>query len=281
MSNEDILGEDSLHIYLREVGRIPLLSSDEEQELTKAIGAGSKEALNALVEANLRLVISIANKYKNLGLPYKDLIQEGNLGLIKAAEKFDVTKGFKFSTYASYWIQQAISRAIANQSKAIRIPVHIVEIINRIKKAERDLTNSLGREPSNLEISKVLKDVTEDEVREIKNYMSETGSLDAKLSDEDDATVGDLVEDSYYINPEESYIKTKNSDIINAVLSTLSERECAILKLRFGIGYDRPLTLEETGVALGLTKERIRQLEKKALRKLRNPIRANLLKECV
>ena len=272
--------DNSIKIYMREMGQFSMLSADEEIKLAHRIAEGDQSAKNELVEANLRLVVSLARHYQGCGLSYQDLIQEGNIGLIKAAEKFDVSKGFRFSTYASWWIKQALSRAIADQSRTIRIPVHMTENINKFKKAERELLSQLNREPKIKEIADAMG-ISEKQAKEIQSYIVEPTSLDIQVGDDDDTTIGSFVEDIHFVNPESAYIKESNGDVVNAVLDTLSDREANILRLRFGIGGKKAMTLEEVGKEYGLTRERIRQIEAKALRKLRHPSRANILKECM
>ena len=272
--------DNSIKIYMREIGQFSMLSADEEIKLANRIAEGDQSAKNELVEANLRLVVSLARHYQGCGLSYQDLIQEGNIGLIKAAEKFDVSKGFRFSTYASWWIKQALSRAIADQSRTIRIPVHMTENINKFKKTERELLSQLNREPKIKEIADAMG-ISEKQAKEIQSYIVEPTSLDIQVGDDDDTTVGSFIEDTHFVNPESAYIKESNGDIVNAVLDTLSDREANILRLRFGIGGKKAMTLEEVGKEYGLTRERIRQIEAKALRKLRHPSRANILKECM
>lgn len=272
--------DNSIKIYMREMGQFSMLSAEKEVELANRIAEGDQSAKNELIEANLRLVVSLARHYQGCGLSYQDLIQEGNIGLIKAAEKFDVSKGFRFSTYASWWIKQALSRAIADQSRTIRIPVHMTENINKFKKAERELLSQLNREPKIKEIADAMG-ISEKQAKEIQSYIVEPTSLDIQVGDDDDTTIGSFVEDTHFVNPESAYIKESNGDVVNAVLDTLSDREANILRLRFGIGGKKAMTLEEVGKEYGLTRERIRQIEAKALRKLRHPSRANILKECM
>lgn len=272
--------DNSIKIYMREMGQFSMLSADEEVKLARRITEGDQSAKNELVEANLRLVVSLARHYQGCGLSYQDLIQEGNIGLIKAAEKFDVSKGFRFSTYASWWIKQALSRAIADQSRTIRIPVHMTENINKFKKTERELLSKLNREPKVKEIADAMG-ISEKQAKEIQSYIVEPTSLDIQVGDDDDTTIGSFIEDTHFVNPESAYIKESNGDVVNAVLDTLSDREANILRLRFGIGGKKAMTLEEVGKEYGLTRERIRQIEAKALRKLRHPSRANILKECM
>ena len=270
--------DNSIKIYMREMGQFSMLSADEEVKLAHRIAEGDQSAKNELVEANLRLVVSLARHYQGCGLSYQDLIQEGNIGLIKAAEKFDVSKGFRFSTYASWWIKQALSRAIADQSRTIRIPVHMTENINKFKKTERELLSQLNREPKIKEIADAMG-ISEKQAKEIQSYIVEPTSLDIQVGDDDDTTIGSFIEDTHFVNPESAYIKESNGDVVNAVLDTLSDREANILRLRFGIGSKKAMTLEEVGKEYGLTRERIRQIEAKALRKLRHPSRSKKLKD--
>ena len=277
----DVMTDNSIKMYMREMGKIDMLSADEEHHLASLVAHGDKNARNQLVEANLRLVCSLAKHYQGCGLTYQDLIQEGNIGLIKAAEKFDVEKGFRFSTYATWWIKQAISRAIADQARTIRVPVHMAENINKVKKIERQLLAELQHEPTNAEIAKIMK-MSEDQIAEIKSYMTDTTSLDIQVGDDDDGTtIGSFVEDTHFVNPADAYVKAANGEMVDMVLSTLSDREANIIRMRFGIGRDRAMTLEEVGKEFSLTRERIRQIEAKALRKLRHPSRAGILKECM
>lgn len=280
VATPEVVVDNSIKIYMREMGQFSMLSADEEVKLAHRIAEGDQSAKNELVEANLRLVVSLARHYQGCGLSYQDLIQEGNIGLIKAAEKFDVSKGFRFSTYASWWIKQALSRAIADQSRTIRIPVHMTENINKFKKTERELLNQLNREPKIKEIADAMG-ISEKQAKEIQSYIVEPTSLDIQVGDDDDTTIGSFIEDTHFVNPESAYIKESNGDVVNAVLDTLSDREANILRLRFGIGGKKAMTLEEVGKEYGLTRERIRQIEAKALRKLRHPSRANILKECM
>lgn len=280
VATPEVVVDNSIKIYMREMGQFSMLSADEEIELAHRIAEGDQSAKNELVEANLRLVVSLARHYQGCGLSYQDLIQEGNIGLIKAAEKFDVSKGFRFSTYASWWIKQALSRAIADQSRTIRIPVHMTENINKFKKIERELLSKLNREPKIKEIADAMG-ISEKQAKEIQSYIVEPTSLDIQVGDDDDTTIGSFIEDTHFVNPESAYIKESNGDVVNAVLDTLSDREANILRLRFGIGGKKAMTLEEVGKEYGLTRERIRQIEAKALRKLRHPSRANILKECM
>ena len=276
-----VMPENSIKLYMREMGASPMLSFEEEKHYAQLAAQGDVEAKNKLIEANLRLVISLAKHYQGCGLSFQDLIQEGNIGLIKAADKFDVEKGFRFSTYASWWIKQAISRAIADQSRTIRIPVHMTENISKVKKAERDLTTKLNREPSIEELASALSLSVED-LAEIKSYMMDTTSLDIQVGDEDDGTtIASFVEDTKFTNPADTIAKEADAEVVNAVLGTLSEREADVLRRRFGIGFNHPMTLEDIGKEYGLSRERIRQIESKALRKLRHPSRAGILKSCM
>jgi RNA polymerase primary sigma factor len=276
----DVMCESALKMYLREMGSFNLLSAEEEHDLAVRAAKGDSEAKKRLVEANLRLVISVAKRYNGCGMTMLDLIQEGNIGLMKAADKFDYEKGFRFSTYATWWIKQSISRAVADQSRTIRVPVHIAEMINRIRKTERELTSQLGHEPTVEDLAKALN-LKEEEVKEMQSYMSDTSSLDVQVGDEEDTTIGSLIADNHAMNPEDSYINNSLHDMIIEIVDTLSEREAEIIKLRFGLNNGKPMTLEEVGQAYGLTRERIRQIEAKALRKLRHPARSNMLKECM
>lgn len=280
VATPEVVVDNSIKIYMREMGQFSMLSAEKEVELANRIAEGDQSAKNELVEANLRLVVSLARHYQGCGLSYQDLIQEGNIGLIKAVEKFDVSKGFRFSTYASWWIKQALSRAIADQSRTIRIPVHMTENINKFKKTERELLSKLNREPKIKEIADAMG-ISEKQAKEIQSYIVEPTSLDIQVGDDDDTTIGSFIEDTHFVNPESAYIKESNGDVVNAVLDTLSDREANILRLRFGIGGKKAMTLEEVGKEYGLTRERIRQIEAKALRKLRHPSRANILKECM
>ena len=271
----------SIKLYMREMGAIPMLSYEEEKHYATLAAKGDEKAKNKLIEANLRLVISLAKHYQGCGLSLLDLIQEGNIGLIKAVEKFDVEKGFRFSTYASWVIRQSISRAVADQAKTIRIPVHMAENVNKVKKAERAMATRLNREPTFEELANELS-MTVDDLIEIKGYMMDTTSLDIQVGDEDDGTtIASFIEDTKFVNPAETMEKESNAETVQAVLATLSEREADVIKRRFGIGFDRSMTLEDIGAEYGLSKERIRQIESKALRKLRHPSRAGILKSCM
>lgn len=275
--NPDVV-TSSIKLYLREIGQYNLLSREREIELAKAIAEGDAAAREELINHNLRLVVSIAKKYMGRGLALMDLIQEGNLGLIKAVEKFDVSKGFKFSTYATYWIKQSISRAIMDQSRNIRIPVHIVELISNIKKTEYELCQTLGRQPKNEEIAAHLN-IEVKKVKEAYAWYKDTTSLDIKIGEDEDATVGSFVEDETVGELSEEVEKDSQTEAIYKVLNTLNDREKIVVMRRFGIGQIHAETLDEIGKSLGLSRERIRQIETAALRKLRNPCRAKILKE--
>lgn len=270
--------DDPVRMYLKEIGRVPLLSADEEIELAKRMEAGDEEAKRRLAEANLRLVVSIAKRYVGRGMLFLDLIQEGNLGLIKAVEKFDYVKGFKFSTYATWWIRQAITRAIADQARTIRIPVHMVETINKLIRVSRQLLQELGREPVPEEIAKVM-DIPVERVREIMKIAQEPVSLETPIGEEEDSHLGDFIPDEDAPAPAEaaSFILLKEQ--LEEVLETLTPREEKVLRLRFGLDDGRTRTLEEVGQEFGVTRERIRQIEAKALRKLRHPSRSKKLKD--
>jgi len=270
--------DDPVRMYLKEIGRVPLLSAQEEIQLAKRMEAGDEEAKRRLAEANLRLVVSIAKRYVGRGMLFLDLIQEGNLGLIKAVEKFDYIKGFKFSTYATWWIRQAITRAIADQARTIRIPVHMVETINKLIRVSRQLLQELGREPAPEEIAKVM-DIPVERVREIMKIAQEPVSLETPIGEEEDSHLGDFIPDDDAPAPAEaaSFILLKEQ--LEEVLETLTPREEKVLRLRFGLDDGRTRTLEEVGQEFGVTRERIRQIEAKALRKLRHPSRSKKLKD--
>ncbi|NJP37705.1 RNA polymerase sigma factor RpoD [Alkalicoccus luteus] len=269
---------DPVRMYLKEIGRVPLLSAAEEIELAKRIENGDEEAKRRLAEANLRLVVSIAKRYVGRGMLFLDLIQEGNMGLIKAVEKFDYDKGFKFSTYATWWIRQAITRAIADQARTIRIPVHMVETINKLIRVQRQLLQDLGREPTPEEVSKEM-DLTPDKVREILKIAQEPVSLETPIGEEDDSHLGDFIEDQEALAPSDAAAYELLKEQLEDVLDTLTDREENVLRLRFGLDDGRTRTLEEVGKVFGVTRERIRQIEAKALRKLRHPSRSKRLKD--
>ncbi|MFO7263922.1 MAG: RNA polymerase sigma factor RpoD [Bacillota bacterium] len=269
---------DPVRMYLKEIGRVPLLTAEEEIELAKRIEQGDQEAKKRLAEANLRLVVSIAKRYVGRGMLFLDLIQEGNMGLLKAVEKFDYRKGYKFSTYATWWIRQAITRAIADQARTIRIPVHMVETINKLIRVSRQLLQELGREPTAEEIAKEM-DMTPEKVREIIKIAQEPVSLETPIGEEDDSHLGDFIEDQDALAPSDAAAYELLKEQLEEVLDTLTEREEHVLRLRFGLDDGRTRTLEEVGQVFGVTRERIRQIEAKALRKLRHPSRSKRLKD--
>lgn len=275
---EGINIEDPVRMYLKEIGKVPLLSSEEEIELAKRMEMGDVEARKRLAEANLRLVVSIAKRYVGRGMQFLDLIQEGNLGLIKAVEKFDYTKGYKFSTYATWWIRQAITRSIADQARTIRIPVHMVETINRLIRVSRQLLQELGREPQPEEIA-LRMEIPPERVREIMKISQEPVSLETPIGEEEDSHLGDFIQDEHVAVPADAATFTLLHEQLMEVLDTLTERERKVLKLRFGLEDGRPRTLEEVGKDFKVTRERIRQIEAKALRKLRHPSRSKKLKD--
>lgn len=270
--------EDPVRMYLKEIGKVPLLSAEEEIELAKRMADGDEEAKKRLAEANLRLVVSIAKRYVGRGMLFLDLIQEGNLGLIKAVEKFDYQKGFKFSTYATWWIRQAITRAIADQARTIRIPVHMVETINKLIRVSRQLLQELGREPSPEEIAEEM-DIPVERVREILKISQEPVSLETPIGEEEDSHLGDFIQDENVPVPADAAAFTLLKEQLDEVLGTLTEREQKVLRLRFGLDDSRARTLEEVGKEFNVTRERIRQIEAKALRKLRHPSRSRKLKD--
>ena len=269
---------DPVRMYLKEIGKISLLSLDEETELSKRIAEGDETAKNRLAESNLRLVVSIAKRYVGRGMLFLDLIQEGNIGLMKAVEKFEAEKGYKFSTYATWWIRQAITRAIADQARTIRVPVHMVETINKLSRYQRQLTLELNREPTDEELAKKMG-MSPDKVREVIKIAQDPVSLETPIGEEEDSHLGDFVPDESNMSPEDFTIHEMLKEEIGDVLLTLTEREEQVLRLRFGLDDGSPKTLEEVGQMFGVTRERIRQIEAKALRKLRHPSRSRKLKD--
>ena len=278
MGADGVAIDDPVKVYLKEIGRVPLLTPDEEVDLAVRISNGDEAAKKRLSEANLRLVVSIAKRYLGRGMQFLDLIQEGNLGLIKAVEKFDYTKGFKFSTYATWWIRQAITRAIADQARTIRIPVHMVETINKVKKVSSQLLHANGREPSAEEVAEEL-DMPVDKVREIMRVAQEPVSLETPIGEEEDSHLGDFIPDDDAPAPADAASHTLLKETLGSVLDSLTPREEKVLRLRFGLEDGRSRTLEEVGKEFNVTRERIRQIEAKALRKLRHPSRSKKLKD--
>ncbi|MDD6258509.1 MAG: RNA polymerase sigma factor RpoD [Erysipelotrichaceae bacterium] len=277
--NTSVQINDPVKMYLKEIGRVPLLKPEDEPEIAKRIEQGDEEARNILISSNLRLVVSIAKKYVGRGMLFLDLIQEGNMGLVKAVEKFDYRKGFKFSTYATWWIRQAITRAIADQARTIRIPVHMVETINKLTRVQRQLVQELGRDPTAEEISARMDGISPEKVREIQKIALEPVSLETPIGEEDDSHLGDFIEDKDALSPDQYASNQLLKDEINNVLSGLTEREEKVLRLRFGLYDGRTRTLEEVGKEFNVTRERIRQIEAKALRKLKHPTRSKRLKD--
>ena len=275
---EGIGTEDPVRMYLKEIGTVPLLSADEELRLAKRKAEGDEYAKERLIEANLRLVVSIAKRYTGRGMSFLDLVQEGNLGLIKGVEKFDYTKGYKLSTYATWWIRQSVTRALADQARTIRVPVHMVETINKMSKMQRKLTLELGYEPSVTELADALE-MSEDKVMEIMQIAREPASLETPIGEEDDSNLGDFVADSNVVTPEGNVESVMLREHIDALLGDLKERERQVIVLRFGLEDGHPRTLEEVGKEFNVTRERIRQIEAKALRKLRHPSRSKKLKD--
>lgn len=284
LTDEELLGStsakvnDPVRMYLKEIGVVPLLTNEEEKELALAIEAGDIEAKQRLAEANLRLVVSIAKRYVGRGMQFLDLIQEGNMGLMKAVDKFDYSKGFKFSTYATWWIRQAITRAIADQARTIRIPVHMVETINKLVREQRNLLQELGKEPTPEQIAERM-DMTPDKVREILKIAQEPVSLETPIGEEDDSHLGDFIEDEVIENPVEYTTRIVLREQLDEVLDTLTDREENVLRLRFGLDDGKMRTLEDVGKVFNVTRERIRQIEAKALRKLRHPSRSKPLRD--
>lgn len=276
--NKDIKINDPVRMYLKEIGRINLLTSDEEYEYALLAEEGNEEAKRILAESNLRLVVSIAKRYVGRGMSFLDLIQEGNIGLMKAVDKFDPSKGYKFSTYATWWIRQAITRAIADQARTIRVPVHMVETINKLARVQRQLTQELNREPTEQELASKMG-MAPDKIREVLKISQEPVSLETPIGEEDDSHLGDFVPDERMLSPEEYATKELLKEELESVLLTLTEREEKVLKLRFGLDDGHCRTLEEVGQIFGVTRERIRQIEAKALRKMRHPSRSKKLKD--
>ncbi len=276
--DENVSLDDPVKVYLREIGRVPLLSSEEEIDLAIKINEGDEKAKKRLTEANLRLVVSIAKKYVGRGMYFLDLIQEGNVGLIKAVDKFDYTKGFKFSTYATWWIRQAITRAIADQARTIRIPVHMVETINRLKKVQSQLLHENGYEPTEELIAEKMQ-LPVERIREIMRVAQEPVSMETPIGPEEDSRLMDFIRDEDALAPDEAALKSITNEDIDSVLKTLTPREEAVIRLRFGLQDGRCHTLEEVGLEFNVTRERIRQIEAKALRKLRHPVRSNKFKD--
>ena len=286
LTDEELLGSNSakvndpVRMYLKEIGVVPLLSNEEEKELAIAVENGDLEAKQRLAEANLRLVVSIAKRYVGRGMQFLDLIQEGNMGLMKAVDKFDYSKGFKFSTYATWWIRQAITRAIADQARTIRIPVHMVETINKLVREQRNLLQELGQDPTPEQIAERM-DMTPDKVREILKIAQEPVSLETPIGEEDDSHLGDFIEDEVIENPVDYTTRVVLREQLDEVLDTLTDREENVLRLRFGLDDGKMRTLEEVGKEFNVTRERIRQIEAKALRKLRHPSRSKQLKDFI
>ena len=275
---EGIGTEDPVRMYLKEIGTVPLLTADEEMGLAKRKAEGDVAAKDRLIEANLRLVVSIAKRYTGRGMSFLDLVQEGNLGLIKGVEKFDYTKGYKLSTYATWWIRQSVTRALADQARTIRVPVHMVETINKMSKMQRKLTLELGYEPSVKELAEALE-MSEDKVMEIMQIAREPASLETPIGEEDDSNLGDFVADNKEVTPEGNVESVMLKEHIDDLLKDLKERERQVIVLRFGLEDGHPRTLEEVGKAFNVTRERIRQIEAKALRKLRNPVRSKRIRD--
>ncbi len=276
----EISVDDPVKVYLKDIGRVPLLGSDEETELAKRMIDGDEQAKKRLSESNLRLVVSIAKRYVGRGMQFLDLIQEGNMGLMKAVEKFDYTKGFRFSTYATWWIRQAITRAIADQARTIRLPVHMVETINKLTRATRMLVQRFGRDPTDAEIAEKMK-ISEERVREIRRIALDPVSLETPVGEEDDSHIGDFIMDEKTLTPQEAAAFAILKEQLISILDTLTPREEMVIRMRYGLDDGHPRTLEEVGKAFGVTRERIRQIEAKALRKLRHPSRSRKLRDYV
>lgn len=275
---EDVSTNDPVRMYLREIGKVPLLTLEEEQAVARRIAEGDESAVKDMTEANLRLVVSIAKRYVGRGMQLLDLIQEGNLGLLKAVEKYDYTKGFKFSTYATWWVRQSITRALADQARTIRIPVHMVETMNKLTQTSRKLQQELGREPTEEELAEVMH-MTPERVNEIRQMCMEPVSLESPVGEEDDSHLGDFIEDDSGSQPAEAVSQTMLRQQLMEILDTLSPREAKVLRLRYGLDDGRPRTLEEVGREFNVTRERVRQIEAKALRKIRNPNRSSKLRD--
>ena len=275
---ESVASGDSLRQYLREIGKTPLLTPDEEQELARRVSEGDEDAIVRMADSNLRLVVSIAKHYRDRGLPLQDLIQEGNLGLLKAIEKFDYTRGYKFSTYATWWIRQAISRSIADNARTIRVPVHMVETINRIRRESRQLQQELGREATETELAEA-SGLTVEKLREVLKITPDPVSLDTPVGEDEDSPLSSFITAGTQAEPEKATEAALLKEQVRQLLSTLDERERRVLELRYGIGGDRARTLEEVGKEFGVTRERIRQIEAKALRKLRHPARSKIVSD--
>lgn len=278
VAEDKYVNTDSVKLMVRQFGDYELLSDEEEKALVAKIQLGDKTAREELITRNLRLVLSIARKYNGTALSFADLVQEGSIGLMKAVEKFDPSRGFKFSTYATYWIRQAIGRALAEQNKVIRIPVHMADLASKVKKATSELTQKLGKVPTAEQIAKFMK-IDASKVREVWDFSRETLSLDVPVGDDEDATMGDLVADERFESPYFNIVKEERHTQIMAALATLEPREAEVIKMRFGIDNEKPMTLEEIGKVFNVTRERIRQIEEKAMRKLRSPIRSKKLAE--
>ena len=275
---ESVASGDSLRQYLREIGKTPLLTPDEEQELARRVSEGDEDAIVRMADSNLRLVVSIAKHYRDRGLPLQDLIQEGNLGLLKAIEKFDYTRGYKFSTYATWWIRQAISRSIADNARTIRVPVHMVETINRIRRESRQLQQELGREATETELAEA-SGLTVEKLREVLKITPDPVSLDTPVGEDEDSPLSSFITAGTQAEPEKATEAALLKEQVRQLLGTLDERERRVLELRYGIGGDRACTLEEVGKEFGVTRERIRQIEAKALRKLRHPARSKIVSD--